>query len=669
MPFRMRDKYPRARMKTRTRMLCAVMAMLLRAEKIDALLSRSRLDDPRTVRAYVVDADACSVQGRVNDEMSVDSRGQRSRYFAVKEIGSQCDYSTNSLTLGSSINSIQVEEVADDEATKSFGDMFASQMSIEIWFSNDLALSSQEATFPILTIADRSSEQLLVEILVDNKLWIVEKLFGYKLAAFPLGVPEKEHCHMVLNIDHSSVSIYVNSILRHFYSMNLTVPPSQDAARAYFRLGGRADGVSDAWWKGSFQVVALYSEKLRVEDVQELYSAGINTSSDSMIESFDTKMTIDLHEKPFVAMFNAVAQLKLNQTRLDVLCDENERTCGLNHHSKFVVRNLPFHGTLIDCLNNLKLGIGEIYNIDRFCYAASAAPFNVQKPTFNFLDSIVLSIHGESSTRFRFLIDVHKGILVCNTTLSLIEDSLATTTLQAIGTIESNHPPVYFVMSDIEYGSLFFKNGTKIPSSQTVEGYGCSCTPNCFEHILRTIYCKCLDIVFIPAPNYFNKYDDYFGPKHPPWSLEPAQLTYHVTNDWQQSTPATLNIYVLGETDITRLSVNQTTFNAPYLQRSHIGTFDVWSSDLDADQLVVTISSAHSNLFAISNSSAMALCENPFLVGDGTGNSRIIFKAVPSAILVVLNSLTYINIGRGVTQDEVQITVGATVVIIVALLG
>ena len=657
-------------MKTRTRMLCAVMAMLLlRAEKIDALPSRSRLDDPRTVRAYVVDADACSVQGRVNDETSVDSRGQRSRYFAVKEIGSQCDYSTNSLTLGSSINSIQVEEVADDEAAKSFGDMFASQMSIEIWFSNDLALSSQEATFPILTIADRSSEQLLMEILVDNKLWIVEKLFGYKLAAFPLGIPEKEHCHMVLNIDHSSVSVYVNSILRHFYSMNLTVPPSQDAARAYFRLGGQADGVPGAWWKGSFQVIALYSEKLRLEDVQELYLAGIKTSSDSMIESFDTNMTIDLHEKPFVAMFNTVAQLKLNQTRLDVLCDENERTCGLNHHSKFVVRNLPFHGTLTDCLNDLKLDVGEIYGIDRFCYAASAAPFNVQEPMFNFLDSIVLSIHGESSTRFRFLIDVHKGILVCNTTLSLIEDSLVTTTLRATGTIESNHPPVYFVMSDIEYGSLFFKNGTKIPSGQTVEGYGCSCTPNCFEHILRTIYCKCLDIVFIPASNYFNEYDDYFGPEHPPWSLEPAQLTYHVTNDWQQSTPATLNIYVRGETDITRLLVNQTTFNAPYLQRSHIGTFDVWSSDLDADQLVVTISSAHSNLFAISNSSAMALCENPFLVGDGTGNSRIIFKAVPSVILAILNSLTYINIGRGVTQDEVQITVGATVVITVALLG
>lgn len=653
-------------------MLCAVMAMLVRAERIDAQLSQSRLDDPRTVRAYVVDADECSLRGRVNDETSVDSRGQRSRYFPVKEVGSQCDYGTNSLALGSSINSIQVEEAADDEAAKSFGDMFVSQMSIEIWFSNDLATSSQEATFPILTIADRSSEELLMEILVDNKLWIVEKLFGYKLARFPLGVPAKENCHMVLNIDHSSVSVYVNSILRHFYPMNLTVPPSQAAARAYFRLGGRADGVPDAWWKGSFQVITLYSEKLRVEDVQELYLAGTKTSSDSILESFETNTTIDLQEKPFVAMFNTVAQLKLNQTRLDVLCDENKRTCGLSYHSKFVVRNLPSHGMLIDCLNDLKLDVGETYEIDRFCYSASAAPFNVQKPMFNFLDSVVLSILDESSTQFRFLIDVHKGILVCNTSLSLVEDSLATTTLRAISTIESigsNYPPVYFVISDIEYGSLFFKNGTKIPSGQTVEGYSCSCTPNCFEHILHTIYCKCLDIVFIPAPNYFNEYDYYFGPEHPPWSLEPAQLTYHVTNDWQQSTPATLNIYVQGETDVTRLSVNQTTFNAPYLQRSHIGTFDVWSSDLDADQLVVVISSTHSNLFAISNSSAMALCENPFLVGDGTGNSQIRFKAVPSVILAILNSLTYINIGRGVTQDEVQITVEDTVVIIVALLG
>ena len=100
-----------------------------------------------------------------------------------------------------------------------------------------------------------------------------------------------------------------------------------------------------------------------------------------------------------------------------------------------------------------------------------------------------------------------------------------------------------------------------------------------------------------------------------------------------------------------------------------IGTFRIDAGDYDSRASRVAIRSAKANLLSVSNLSAVALCENPFVAGDGTGNDEIVFDAVPSVIASVLNSLVYVHIKRGATQDEVRIEVGAKKIVLIALLG
>ena len=110
------------------------------------------------------------------------------------------------------------------------------------------------------------------------------------------------------------------------------------------------------------------------------------------------------------------------------------------------------------------------------------------------------------------------------------------------------------------------------------------------------------------------------------------------------------------EIDAPQLAVNRTIFYAEYLRRERVGTFSVSTSDYDSRVSRVSIVSARSNLLAISNLTALALCEYPFVLGDGSGNAEIVLFAAPSVVESILNSL-YIHLKRGETQDQILIEV------------
>ena len=73
-------------------------------------------------------------------------------------------------------------------------------------------------------------------------------------------------------------------------------------------------------------------------------------------------------------------------------------------------------------------------------------------------------------------------------------------------------------------------------------------------------------------------------------------------------------------------------------------------------------------MLAISNLTALALCEYPFVLGDGSGNAEIVLFAAPSVVESILNSLVYIHLKRGETQDQILIEVDEVSVVLIALL-
>ena len=147
-----------------------------------------------------------------------------------------------------------------------------------------------------------------------------------------------------------------------------------------------------------------------------------------------------------------------------------------------------------------------------------------------------------------------------------------------------------------------------------------------------------------------------------------SRVAFRAKNGERLSKQATLTIEVTNKVDAVELSVNRTMYEAYYLERAILGTFRLYASDFDAYKLRVDISSARSNLHAVSNVAALKLCDNPFLTGDGTGNAKLVFYAVPSVIQSILNSLIYIHLGQTFIQDEIHIRVDNMQVKLIALL-
>ncbi|OUS43769.1 hypothetical protein BE221DRAFT_174107 [Ostreococcus tauri] len=254
--------------------------------------------------------------------------------------------------------------------------------------------------------------------------------------------------------------------------------------------------------------------------------------------------------------------------------------------------------------------------------------------------------------------EVHKGVLACDIELVTVEDS-----------VRVSADFGFEIMAVHERIALFFENGTTIPVGERMKGYPCGAQPSCRrftldEHTQRA----CLKVVLIPHRDYFNTDSAFDGPQHPPWPMGKAVVTYIGTSGEQPSKQARINVTVTGEYDDVQLSVNQTLFNAHYLRWVGMGRFRLRSRDYDARKLRVSIHSARANLFAITNVTALELCDNPFITGDGTGNEMIVFDASPSVISSALDSVVYINLKRGLTQDEINVRVGESSVTLVALL-
>ena len=375
------------------------------------------------------------------------------------------------------------------------------------------------------------------------------------------------------------------------------------------------------------------------------------------------------------AVFGVSGQIAINSNQLDDWCDADENTCDLNVDSKLVLRQEPAYGILHECMSGQRRRVGDVILASDMCYnATDSRAWDVEnlrsEDIAKYNDSVQFQVADVlQSPRFRFSLDVYKGILACDSSLTMTEDKVTTITLQAIDTDRASDELEFIIEQNPNFMALFFEDGRRMPVGEAIQGQSCGIRPTCSPYsILQAAHRACLNVVVVPFVDYFNAREGYQGPESPPWPLDVSHLTYISKCGKRSSKQATITIEVANEIDAIYLTVNRTVFQSKYLERAVLGTFYVYASDFDAYALRVDIHSERANLLAISNLTALALCENPFITGDGTGSTTLSFKAVPSVIRLILNSLVYINIGQALTQDEIRIHVGNAKVTLIALL-
>lgn len=655
-------------------MRCAVVRVVLGALTFVDIVSRASVraatTRERAMRAYVADARTCGVEGRLRDEASSSDRGGvNARVVAAIGDGvNGCDIDARGLALGEAAGRMEATERSSKADAEALALALANVTTTEVWLRNDFRSFGNEA--PILNLQDDGDGWRWMTLWVNAnggaRMDFAD--FPTAKASFLLEADEANQTHVVVVVDDVAVTTYVNAVLRLAIPRGDIWRRSGLHARAHVKLGGRALD-ADIVWSGTIYAITLYPFALNASEINRNYAAGI---PHAMLKSSDEIIDIDVSRgRAISATFLAETRIQFDSNHLDALCDEDESSCDLYIDSEFIIREWPFYGTVYSC--GYPRSHGGVWRLRaaELCYIATTAPNAEDGHSMVYRDSFKFQIAGiPQSPRFKIVVDVHKGVLACDVDIHMDEGGIAVTTLQLMNTGHESEETGFIVHTFMEYGILFFENGTTVPIHERVIGHACGAQPACkhysADHKTRR---WCLNVVIVPLPEYFNAEDTFVGPEYPPWAIGPTKISYSGYVGKHSSKPATLNITVSAVSNEPRLRVNRSIFQAKYLDQVNVGTFRIDAVDYDSRAMRVAIRSARANLLSVSNLSAVALCDNPFVVGDGTGNDEIIFNAVPSVIASVLNSLVYVHIKRGATQDEVQIEVGTTKIALIALLG
>ena len=639
-------------------------------------IARASVEDvrARAVRLYVADGGTCASGGTMSDESLDDAVGgeRRIERWSEREGVDACESHRVGLFLGSSKTDVRAEERVTASEAVGLAETLAKETTIELWFKNELPDNQGEGvSVPFFTVRHDVYGTEWIALSVQRSGTV--RVFG-KGAAAPTSFTVKDFgknvTNLILTVGVATVKVYVDSVLvLEFPRGNLCRMFDRDA-RANVLLGGYSDDVEDAWWRGFFYVIVVYPFAVNEDMAERIYAEGI---SKILPDASIHQRVVDINAYPTNAVFGVPTNIAPNLERLDVMCDEDESVCDLVIHSLVNVRQLPTYGALHVCENEeIYLMQDEEIELNALCYTATSVPRGVNEETVRFNDSTLLQINNDDeSPWFRVSIDVAKGVLSCDVQLVIKEDATTTTTLQIIDSDRGNGTMMFELLDIVDHVSLFFENGTHLPVRERIVGNPCNTQPKC--KLLSTddhIHRACLDIVVIPRPDYFNslQYPPFPGPEYPPWPMKVASIAFRGWSGYRWSQAAALNITVENEVDSPQIAVNHTIFYAEYLRRAKIGTFSVNTSDFDSRVSRVSIVSARANLFAVSNLTALALCEYPFVSGDGSGNAEIVFFAAPSVVESVLNSLVYIHLKRGETQDQILIEVDEASVVLIAFL-
>jgi hypothetical protein len=614
-------------------------------------------------RAYVVDGSSCERVETMQDEASmVDGRATRWIRRARTRWEGLCDEGAAALTIEA--GEVGLEEVSVEDA-RALGRTLGGASTIEVWFAYR-GTERRGEMMPLFTIEDISRKTIKGMVSMDGSG--LAMLAAESREAFSLGKQNDNTTCVHVVSDKEVAKVYVNARLALESTRGSPWRTLNEDDGAMVRLGGSVSsaGLSDAWWSGNFYRFAVYPFAMDADGVNKNYA---NHSVSDPVEHNVEVDDIDVTGAS-VAVFGVSTKMQFDVDNLDKMCDDDEQACDLTVESELIVRKLPLYGDLHASETLRAIQVNERIGASKMRYTAKSAPTSIDGYSDVFSDSIQFQISDDDvAQRFRFAVEVHKGVLACDIELVTVEDSVVTVTLQVIDTERVSADFGFEIMAVHERIALFFENGTTIPVGERMKGYPCGAQPSCRrftldEHTQRA----CLKVVLIPHRDYFNTDSAFDGPQHPPWPMGKAVVTYIGTSGEQPSKQARINVTVTGEYDDVQLSVNQTLFNAHYLRWVGMGRFRLRSRDYDARKLRVSIHSARANLFAITNVTALELCDNPFITGDGTGNEMIVFDASPSVISSALDSVVYINLKRGLTQDEINVRVGESSVTLVALL-
>jgi len=653
----------------------AVVSVALGALTIVDVISRASASAvttrARAMRAYVADAKTCGVEGRLRDEASSSDRdgGGARVVAAIGDGGDGCAVDARGLALGEAAGRVEAMERSSAADAEALARAMTNATTTELWLRNDFR-SVGEVLIPMFSVRDDDDgwRWMTLWVNANGDARMDGDDFFAPTTSFSLEADEKNRTHVVVIVDDAAVKTYVNAALKIQMPRGDVWRLSRPHARARVVLGGRATS-ADIAWSGTIYAVALYSFALNASAIKGIYAAGLPHAT---LETSGETIDIDVNRGEAIsATFGVETQIEFNGDRLDALCDENESSCDLYVDSELIILEWPLHGTVYSC--GYPRSEGNVWRLpaDELCYLATNAPSNLGEHSMVYRDAFWFEIAGISqSPRFKITVDVHKGVLACDVDLHMDEGGVAVTTLQIMNTGHESEDMGFIVNAFMEHGVLFFENGTTVPIYERIIGHACGAQPACkYYSVDQQMRRWCLNVVIVPLPEYFNALDTFLGPEYPPWEMKPTNISYSGFVGQHLSKPATLNITVSAVSNEPRLRVNRSVFTAKYLDRVSIGTFQIDAGDYDSRVSRVAIRSVKANLLSVSNLSAVALCENPFVAGDGTGNDEIVFDAVPSVIASVLNSLIYVHVKRGATQDEVRIEVGATKIVLIALLG
>ena len=624
----------------------------------------------RAMRAYVADAMTCGVEGRLRDEASSSDRdgGGARVVAAIGDGGDGCAVDARGLALGEAAGRVEAMERSSAADAEALARTMINATTTELWLRNDFR-AVEELLIPIFSVRDDDDGWRWMTLWVNangDARMGGDDFFTPK--SFSLEVDEENQTHVVVIVDDAAVKTYVNAALKLQMPRGDVWRLSRPYARARIVLGGRATN-ADIAWSGTIYAVALYPFALTASDIENIYAAGLPHAT---LETSGEIIDIDVNRGEAIsATFDVETQIEFDSDRLDALCDENESSCDLYVDSELIILEWPLYGTVYSCGYPRSQGNVRRLPADELCYLATNAPSGVDEHSMVYRDAFRFEIAGISqSPRFKIAVDVHKGVLACDVNIHMDEGGVAVTTLQIMNTGHESEDTGFIVNTFMGHGVFFFENGTTVPIYERIVGHACGAQPACkYYSVDQQMRRWCLNVVIVPLPEYFNAQDTFLGPEYPPWEMKPTKISYSGFVGEHLSKPATLNITVSAVSNEPRLRVNRSVFTAKYLDRVSIGTFRIDAGDYDSRASRVAIRSAKANLLSVSNLSAVALCENPFVAGDGTGNDEIVFDAVPSVIASVLNSLVYVHIKRGATQDEVRIEVGAKNIVLIALLG
>lgn len=605
----------------------------------------------------------------MRDEASISGDGAFGRWIARANAGvATCDVDARALTLGASGELDEAVENASAVDGAALADALRGSSTIEVRFRS-LERSEREPSSELLRVfsiedVDRGSP--ITTLLVGARGTAMLN-FDSAQRSFTLIEKEENATSVLIITDEDTVKLYLNGDIALEFARGMIWRPRHQYIRAQIHLGGRLPDF-EGFWCGSFYEFIVHPFAMNPDDIGRFYAAR-ETDYPGAPRSGTGEVMFHVGSSAHVA-FGVATQIQLDADELDEMCDKNNSACSLTTGSALIIRELPLFGVLLVCETQSEVQVGERMNADSLCYTTRRVLHDIEGVSVKYTDNITFTVADDSlSPQFCLEIDVYEGILACNTTLMMMEDTMVVVTLQLVDTANVSEDMRFKILTKPDRISLYFEDGSAVPIGERFNGHDCGSRPPCGEFTIdegtkRT----CLNVVLIPDRDYFNTLDSFVGPEFPPWPMEAAVLSYVGISGDRISQQASLSVIVNGKADAVELRVNQTIFHSQYLRWVTVGKFEVRASDFDVRALKVTIHSARANILAITNKSALELCENPFVAGDGSGNAEITFYAVPSVISDALNSLIYIHLKRDATSDELLVQVGESRVVLIAFL-